>query len=207
MPRAVVAALLWTPILALPASALAQNSVTLTPPGQVAVLGDPASVALEISFTDPALGGGIVVEFDSLLLAFASFSFDPSFPDDPALRLVCPSGNPSCAGFSGPGVLIAFGVDGLSTPPVQGTHTVGALQLDTVGIGTSALSIREDDSVAGPLVGTGDFEPPSLSGASATVVAQAAPALEAVGFLLLATSLALAIVWVVWQERIVVKTP
>ncbi len=176
-----------------PPSASAQNVVALTPPAQELVQGQIASLDLEIDFTDPSLGGGIVVEFDTSRLGFLGFSFDPTAPDDPALRLVCPSAAPACASFPGPGVLVAFAVDTVGFPAISGAHVIGTLDFSTPLPGTAPLSTREDDSVAGPLVGVTSFDPPSLGTATVDIVdADSVPGLGATGVVVLATGLGLA---------------
>jgi hypothetical protein len=160
--------------------AAAQNSVALSPPFVGADAGANISLDLRIDFADPSLGGGIVVAIDPAHLAFDSFAFDPAFPDDPALRLVCPSANPACASFSGPGILIAFAVDTFSFPAISGAHTVGELRLDVLATTSSTVSTGEDDSVAGPLVGVGGFAPPSF-GSAQVIPAGTTPGVPALG--------------------------
>jgi hypothetical protein len=167
---------LWLALL--PAAALAQNAVSLTPASQTVPLGQPVPVELRINFGQPSIGGGVIVAFDPSRLTFSSFAWDPSFPDDPALRLVCPSAHPACPDFAGPGVLIAFASDGSVNPPIQGARRVGTLSFSAAAGPPTALTPRQDDSgVAGPFVGTGAFTAPSMTGATVTSVV-AVPALS-----------------------------
>jgi hypothetical protein len=154
--------LLAIAVLAGAATAGAENSVSLTPAVTAGNAGDTIELALEIDFDDPAIGGGLVVEFDPAHLAFQGFSFDASSPDDPSLRLVCPSPDERCTNFSAPGVLVAFAVDTIGFPAISGPHTLGRLHFDLVATASSTLSTREDVSVAGPLVGVTVFGTPTL---------------------------------------------
>lgn len=160
----------WVLGLVAAPEAAAQNAVSLAPSSSMVQLGSSADLALVVDFTDPALGGGIVIEFDTARLAFASFDFDAAAPDDPSFRLVCPSAAPACGSFPGPGVLVAFAVDTIVFPAVTGTHTLGTVRFDPIVEGNTALTLREDDSVAGPILGTGVFASPTLSGATVDIV-------------------------------------
>jgi hypothetical protein len=161
-----------------PGVASALNQVTLQPAAVTVPPGGSTVLELRIAFDEEALGGGIVIELDPAVAAFDSFSFDPAFPDDPSLRLVCPNAlDPLCAGFDdgdGTRVLIAFGAQLTlpdCDPPITGTRKVGDLTLDAVAVGQASISVREDDGVAGPFVGCigVDFDPPSFSGTVLTV--------------------------------------
>ncbi len=194
--------------LLLAGQAAAQNSVTLTPAVVAAGSGDIVSFDLLIDFADPSLGGGIVVGVDPSHLAFDAFLFDASFPDDPALRLVCPSASSACASFTGPGILVAFAVDTFSFPAISGAHTVGQLHLHVLASASSTVTTREDDSVAGPLVGVGGFAPPSFGSAQVTPAGTAprVPALGGPGQVALALALGL-MAWFTgrraWPRRLV----
>lgn len=158
--------------------ALALNQITLQPSSASVSPGGSAVLELRLAFDQQALGGGIVVEFDAGVAAFGGFSFDPALPDDPSLRLVCPdTANPLCDDFDDGGgarVLIAFGarlVPPACNPPLTGALTLGQLTLDAVALGQTAVTLREDDRVAGGLVGCigVDLDAPSFSGALLTV--------------------------------------
>jgi hypothetical protein len=171
--------------LGLGAEAHAANDVVLSPTSQSIPSDTLATLSLEITFDDATLGGGIVVT-PGPGLTFDSFTFDASFPDTPALRLVCPdASDPRCDDFAGPGILIAFGhLSGLS-----GAQTVGALLLKGTSPGVSPITMAEDEpgGVAGPFVPTigGEFGTPTFSGASVEVI-ELVPALGGLAMLGLA---------------------
>ncbi|HKK52228.1 MAG TPA: hypothetical protein VKA74_11605, partial [Myxococcota bacterium] len=172
--------------------ARAQNTVELLP-AQVSVSpGGALLLDLAVDFAEPSLGGGVVVDFDPTLLGFVGFDWDPGAPDDPALRLVCPSADPACADFPGPGILIAFAVDTISFPAISGAHVLGTFELQALSAGTASVSLSEDESVAGPLVGVGSFQTPSLVGATVIIATPAVPALHGPAAALLIASLSMA---------------
>jgi hypothetical protein len=156
----------------------ALNQVTLQPAAVTVPPGGSTTLELHIAFDQQALGGGVVVELDPAVASFAGFAFDAAFPDDPSLRLVCPdAANPLCDDFDGGGgarLLIAFGAQltpPACNPPLTGARRVGTLTLDAVALGQTTLTLRQDDLVAGPVVGcTGTtFTAPSFSGTALTV--------------------------------------
>lgn len=174
------------------AEATAQNTVELLPTQVTVPPGATVVLDLAVDFAEPSLGGGVVVDFDPALLGFVGFDWDPGAPDDPALRLVCPSADPACVDFAGPGVLIGFAVDTISFPAISGAHVLGTLELQALSAGTAPVSLSEDDSVAGPLVGVGSFQAPSLGGATVTIATPSVPALHGPAAALLVASLSLA---------------
>ena len=173
------------------APVFAQNVALLAPPYTGAETGNSVDLDLKIDFSDAVLGGGLVIQFDAAHLSYQSFDFDPGFPDDPALRLVCPSAAPACVSFPGPGVLVAFAVDTLSLPAISGPHTVGTFSFNVLATSASNLTLGEDDSVAGPLVGEASFAPASFLNATVGPPL-GVPGLALLGLMALASSLALA---------------
>lgn len=146
--------------------AQADNDIVLSPAALVTqvVGGDLLPYDLTIDFDDATFGGGIVVTFDPAVAAFVDFSWDPGFADEPALRLVCPSVDPRCVNFPGPGVLIAFA----NSSGIAGPQTVGVLTMDGVALGSTTLVLDEDadGAIAGPFVPFGiTFDPPLFSDA------------------------------------------
>ena len=62
-------------------------SISLSPLTQTVGQGNQVSLQLTMDFTgDPTLGGGIDISYNSSLLSFASFTFDPGLGDDPLLE-------------------------------------------------------------------------------------------------------------------------
>lgn len=160
-----LAAALLGPVLA-PARALAVNAVDLAPGAQMIPKPEEAAYDLTIDFAQATLGGGIVITFDEDIASFVDFQFDASFPDEPALRLVCPSPAPGCTLFPGPGVLVAFA----NSSGISGAHTVGTITFQGTGPGITAVRMEEDDGVAGPFVPQGaSFDAPTFSIASLEV--------------------------------------
>lgn len=116
-------------------------TISLTPLTQDVNLGNQAVLKLSMDFTgDSTIGGGIDIFYDSSVLSFSSFVFDPIFTasDDPTFRR---------AGDDMPGEVngIAFGnFGGLSGPSL-----VGTLTFDTLAIGSAFLSMADNDTPAG----------------------------------------------------------
>jgi hypothetical protein len=157
-------------IAAAPAHAV--NAIDLTPSFRSIVAGTQTTYDLVIDFDQASLGGGIVVQFNPGVAGFGGFTFDGGFPDNPALRLVCPGVAPGCAFFPGPGVLIAFA----NSVGISGPQTVGQLKLTGAGVGTTALTLQEDSSVAGPFVAVaGSFDAPTFTNATLEVTPSLVP--------------------------------
>lgn len=143
-------------------------TVSLSPSSQNIALGNPFSLQLNMDFTgDPTLGGGIDIFYDSSLLTFVSFSFNPGLGDDTGQQRQ-------------PDVLtnelngLAFGnFAGLSGPSL-----VGTLTFNTIGAGTALFTMADNDLPAGGFFSAATYDPQSVTyqGASANVTAVPIPA-------------------------------
>jgi hypothetical protein len=167
-------AILVTTVLLVMASSARAASIWLNPVTQTAVIGEQASFELHMDFSsDPTLGGGIDIFYDSTMLQFVSFVFDASLGDDLAVR-------------RDPDVLtgtlngLAFGKDtGLSGPSI-----VGVLTFDTLALGTTSLSLADNISPAGGFYSAVTFDPQSVDYQGAEVTIAPVPVPAAVWLLL-----------------------
>ena len=153
--------------------ARAENSIWLEPdavpipPAQVRP-GDEFSIDLKMDFSaDKTIGGGLDVQFDPDALAFVSFTFNSSFPTDPAFTR-----QPDVRAG---GVLnsLAFGnFNGISS------GTVGTFKFKAVHAGTSNIELLVDgrpgdtESIAGPFYSAvnSQLQQVNFKGAVITVV-------------------------------------
>ena len=121
-------------------------TISASPSSQTVALGDPASLSITLDFTDnPTLGGGFDVFYDSVMLDFVSFVFDLGFVGDlPFLRR---SGDDLPGEVNGIAFIMADGFTGFSGPAVLGTLT-----FDTVGVGTSQVTMADNDVPPGPFI-------------------------------------------------------
>ena len=162
-------------------------TITLSPLSQNVVLGNPVSLQLNMDFTgDPTVGGGIDIFYDSSLLSFVSFTFDPGLGDDPGFRRQ-------------PDVLtnelngLAFGnYDGL-----EGPSTVGTLTFNTIGTGTVWFTMADNDSPAGPFYSAVTFEQQTVDYCCASVTITAVP-IPAAWWLMLS---GLGMIGAMWRKK------
>jgi hypothetical protein len=147
-------------LVAPPAAAL--NIVRLVPSAAQVAPGATADVTLEIDFSDPTLGGGVEVTYDSARLGFLSFDFAPGLGDDPAFRLSPASGSSAVP------LVLAFGsFDGLG-----GALTIGTLHFEALSPGAAGLATGPNAQPAGPFVSAVSFDVQAVDfrGASLLVV-------------------------------------
>lgn len=163
--------------------AAAAQIVALSPPVQGVAPGAQLSLALEMDFDEPTVGGGVEIGFDPAALELVAFAFDGALGDDPALRLFCPGAAPGCGAFDGPGLLVAFGqITGLA-----GSRVVGELTFRALALGSTAVTLGPNDAPAGPFfsAASGLEQDVSFAGATVQVPEPATLALVAAGLLAL----------------------
>ena len=130
-------------------SAQAANEMTMTPSIQDAGLGDFVTIDLNLTLDTRSIGGGWDVFFDNTVLSFVSFDWNAAFncaigcPADSAFERV---GDSTFA--SGPGELDGFNIANFAG--IQGgPYFVGTLTFQVIGLGNAALSMADNDSIAG----------------------------------------------------------
>ena len=142
-------------------------TISLNPLSQSVTLGEQVSLQLTMDFSsDPTLGGGINVIYDSRL-SYVSFVFNAALGDDPAFRRL-----PDDLGGELNG--LAFGhFSGLSGP-----SAVGVLTFDTIAPGAATLNMTDNITPAGGFYSAVTFGPQAVSylGASLSVSAVPLPA-------------------------------
>ena len=143
-------------------------TVSLSPLSQNVVLGDPFSLQLNMDFTDdPTLGGGIDIFYDSSLLTFVSFSFNPSLGDDTGQQRQ-------------PDVLTneLNGLAFSSSTGLSGPSLVGTLTFNTISAGTALFTMADNDLPAGGFFSAATFDPQTVTygGASVNITAVPIPA-------------------------------
>ena len=149
-------------LLGLSITSMAQAaSVSLTPQTNSIAVGDNISIDLMVDFSsEPTLGGGIDVFYDSSRLDFVSFTFDSSFESliDPFMS--CPSAG-ICDPISSAGSIenIAFGNFG----GIGGTFLVGTFTFDALSSGQALFSTQANTTLGGPFVSSTTFEPMSVT--------------------------------------------
>jgi hypothetical protein len=125
------------------------NSIILAP-STVTTAPGTVQVQLFMDFTESTLGGGIDVFYNSSILDFLSFTFDPAM-----LAMSDPSFTRTGDDFVGEVNGIAFG----NFAGIVGSHLIGTLNFSTIGIGSSLLTLAVNDSPAGPFVSNVTFLP------------------------------------------------
>lgn len=150
------------PMLCLISGQVQATTVSLNPLTQNVALGNQVSLQLNMDFSgDPTLGGGVDILYNSSLLSFVSFTFDPGLGDDPDFQLQ-------------PDVLLnelnglAFG----SFDGIEGPSLVGTLIFDTIGAGLADLTLVENTLSAGGFYSATSFDPQlvTFTGASVNVM-------------------------------------
>ena len=133
-------------------------SIWLEPATQTINVGDPAPLSLWADASDVGgfLAGGLDLFYDDTVLTYnGDFAFDPSFPTDPFFSRPGVTGDPDdCSivmadGCSVPGEIngIAFGsFTGLAA---SGPTLVGTLSFTGLNLGTSLLTMTDNDTPAG----------------------------------------------------------
>jgi hypothetical protein len=149
-------------------------TITLSPLSSVVTLGSPVSLNIFMDFTgDPTLGGGVDIFFNSSLLSFSSFSFNPTLGDDAGFRR-----QPDVEANKLNG--LAFGnFAGLAGPGV-----VGTLTFNTLGTGLANFTMADNVSPAGAFYSAVTFNQQTVAYNGATVNISSVP-LPASGWLLL----------------------
>lgn len=148
-------------LLCILSAAASAVSISLSPLTSSGPLGNQVSLQLNMDFSaDPTLGGGVDITFDSSLLSFVSFTFDPTLGDDPSLQR-----QPDVT----PGLLTGLGFgnfNGLSGPSV-----VGTLIFNTLAHGTAQLSLADNASPVGPFysANTSNQQTVDYTGASVSI--------------------------------------
>jgi hypothetical protein len=141
------------------------NLLSLAPPAQTVLVGDPVSLDLRLDFDDPSVGGGVDFFYPGALLVFIDFTFNSGLGDDPGFRRL-PDGLP--------GELRGLGFgnfDGLSGSLLVGTLTFNTLD---VGLATLGLAVNAGGlGQPGPFVSalTFDVQDVVLAGAVVEILA------------------------------------
>ena len=155
-------------VLAVFAAVSQAATISLSPSSQNVALGNPVSLQLNMDFTgDPTLGGGIDIFYDSSLLTFVSFSFNPSLGDDTGQQRQ-------------PDVLTneLNGLAFSSSTGLSGPSLVGTLTFNTISAGTALFTMADNVLPAGGFFSAVTFNPQTVTyqGASVDVAAVPIPA-------------------------------
>ncbi len=115
----------------------ADLTITLSPELQGVSIGNVVTIDISMDFSsDPTIGGGFDVFYDSSLLSFGSFVFDSSLGDDPAFRSI--------------GTDDGFGeIDGIGFGEfmgLSGPATIGTLTFTALDVGLAGISLAETDN-------------------------------------------------------------
>jgi len=138
------------------APAHALNVIGLSPSEPYVVAGSDFTLDLTMSFDELTVGGGVEVSYDSTVLTFLSFSFDPAFTGNFGLQGPAAGSNviPLEIGFGwfvGPG--------GGET----GAHTVGQLMFRADGTGPSTIVATSSSLLSpGPFFGPANLSSPMV---------------------------------------------
>jgi hypothetical protein len=149
-------------------SAFALNNISLAPPSVAAGLGETVAFDLVMDFDAETQGGGVEVLYDSSLLEFQSFTFDPVLPDDVGFRCWPFATTPTCN--DGPANTIEIGWGVLFSPALTGTHVVGTFLFEALVDGFTNISLASSVGFPGPFYDTsGNIISPELSGATVSI--------------------------------------
>lgn len=149
-------------------------TVSLSPLSQSVALGNQVSLQLNMDFgSDPTLGGGVDILYNSSLLSFSSFTFSSGLGDDPAFRRQPDLQTNKLNG-------IAFGNFG----GLGGSRVVGTLVFDTLGAGAVNLTLAENSMPAGGFFSATTYDQQVVTYTGATVNVTSVP-LPAAGWMLL----------------------
>ncbi len=149
-------------------------SVSLSPAASTVGVGNNFFVNLMIDFSsEPTLGGGIDINYNTGLADFVSFTFNNDFLalSDPAFT--CP-GSGACSPIDQTDSVhnIAFGNFG----GIGGVFHVGTLEFSALSEGSIYLQSAATTGSGGPFVSATSFNPMSVDFLSATVTAVPVPA-------------------------------
>ncbi|MDO8706570.1 MAG: VPLPA-CTERM sorting domain-containing protein [Sulfuricaulis sp.] len=116
-------------------------TISLSPGHQDVAPGSAVSVVLGFDFTGgtSVLGGGVDVFYNSSVLDFVSFTYNPALAIDPDFSRVPDD-------MSGEVNGISFGNFG----GLSGTGVVGTLQFKALALGETPLTMADNNSPAGP---------------------------------------------------------
>ncbi|HIF96851.1 MAG TPA: hypothetical protein EYQ54_07475 [Myxococcales bacterium] len=149
-------------------SALALNNISLAPPSAVAGLGESVSFDLVMDFSAELQGGGVEVLYDSSLLEFQSFSFDPALGDDAAFRCWPFATTTNCNETLPETIEIGWGV--LFSPALTGSHVIGTFLFKALANGSSTISLAPSAGFPGPFFDSnGNVVSAELQGASVSI--------------------------------------
>jgi hypothetical protein len=155
-------------------SASALNIVSLSPSTSVTEVGNLVSVDLNMDFDALLQGGGVAITFDSSVLSYDSFTWNPMLADEAVFRCWPTTATASCNENLPPSLEIGWGV--LFSAALTGPHTIGTIVFEAIGIGESALSMAESSGFPGEFYDTnGNLIAPQFQSASVSVGASPVP--------------------------------